>query len=124
MPNLFGLDIAGIVNDSIAAAGGVLDAVLIKVTSGTRTVGVLTGGLNPTEASYACKGFIDNYAARQYDNELILQGDRKITLLGASIAGAQVPSIADKVTIEGTTWNIVGVVRDPAAATYECQARL
>ncbi len=44
MPNLFGIDIAGIINSEIAAAGGVLSGTLTKTAPGTRTAGSLTAG--------------------------------------------------------------------------------
>ena len=51
MAKLFGIDIAKVVNDSIASAGGVLTGTLTRATSGTRDVSDLAAGTNPTEAT-------------------------------------------------------------------------
>lgn len=124
MPRLFGQNIAKIINDSIAAAGGVLDATLIVVTEGQRQAGNLTGGVRATETRRACKGFIDSYAENRIDGTIIKQGDRRVTLLGNSIQGGAVPSKDDKIEIEGEVLQIVSIPnRDPAAATYTCQCR-
>lgn len=120
--NLFGVNISGIINSAIGP--GVLDATLLKRTPGSRTPGDVTSGTNPTEAPFAAKGFTDDYTDRQIDGTNVLIGDRKITLLGDSIAGLTIPEPGDRVTIEGQTWTIVDVDRDPDAATYECQSRL
>ena len=121
MPDLFGINIAKLIADNVGP--GVLDAILTKVTDGTRTPGDLTAGLNPTTADYTCKGFVDDYSAYQVDGTLIKANDHKVTLLGGTLQGGIVPQQGDKVFIENTTYEIVKVKRDPAAATYLCQAR-
>lgn len=118
---LFGIDIAGLVHDNIS--DGVLPATLIKVTEGERDPNNLAGGLNSTETSYSARGFIDSYNDNQINNTTVLRSDRRITLIGNSIQGRQIPNTDDKITIEGSTYDIVNVQRDPAAATYVCQAR-
>lgn len=119
---LFGVDIAGLINQEVGP--GVLDLTLIKVTPGTRTGGQLTGGTNPTTASTAGKGFIDDYQDRQIDETVIRRGDRRVLIVGNSLSGGSViPAAGDQVTIEGATYEIVNVARDPAAATYTCQVR-
>lgn len=120
MVTLFSLDIAKIVNDEIAGAGGVLDATLTKVTPGTRTPGSLTGGTNPTTANFAAKGFRDSLSRLQ-PNTRVREANGLILLLGASIAGLNVPEPGDSITIESETFEILAVDRDPAAAVYECQ---
>lgn len=120
--NLFNANISGLVNSIISPF--VLDAVLIKRTPGTRTPGSITGGTNPTETSYTAKGFVDFYDDDLIDETNVKTGDRKVTLIGDSIADLSIPENNDKVTIEGQTWTIVKVNRDPDAATYDCQSRL
>ena len=119
--NLFGVNISGIINDVISPA--VLDATLIQITPGTRTPGDITDGTNPTTANFAAKGFIDTYDDDQIDGTNVQVGDRKIILIGDSIESLTVPGTGDQITIEGETWRVVNVMRDPDAATYECQAR-
>lgn len=119
---LFGLDIAKIVSDSIAGAGGVLDATLTSVTPGVAT-DANPNLVTPTTTTHTCKGFVDDYKDSQIDGTIIKKGDRKVTLLGATIAPAVAPKTNDKVTIEGDTYDVQNVERDPAGATYELQVR-
>lgn len=121
---LFGVNISGIIKDNIGP--GVLSATLIKFTPGTRTPGQLTGGTNPTSVSYSCRGFIDRQANKDIRGTLIDDGNVVIVLIGDTIDGgnaASAPEGGDHVTIEGTTY-VIGVVdRDPAAATYTFSAK-
>lgn len=119
---LFGIDIAGIINQEIGP--GVLDLTLIKVTSGTRTGGQLSAGTNPTTANTAGKGFIEDYSERQIDGTTVKRGDRRVVIIGNSLSsGSVIPAVGDQVTIEGATYEVVNIMRDPAAATYTCQVR-
>lgn len=118
MPNIFGADIAGKLN---AAMGKLLfDVVLTKKTASLRPQN-LTAGIDTREKDYTGKGFVEDYNERQIDGDRVQVGDRKITVLGASLA--VVPEIGDSLTIESSTYIIVSVKRDPAGATYECQSR-
>ena len=121
MPDLFGIDIAKLVADNIGP--GVLPAVLTKVTPGTRTAGSLTAGTNSTSVDHDCRGFIDDYDASQIDGTLIKMDDHKVTIIGGTLPAGVIPVQNDHVFIEGTTYEIIRVKRDPAAATYTCQAR-
>jgi len=118
---LFGVDIAGIINKEIGP--GVNDATLIKVAKGTRTPGSLTAGTNPTGTSHACKGFLDQLKRKHIENTLVEDSDQLIALVGDSIADGQVPTPSDRITIRGTTYNIIVVDVDPADALYECVCR-
>ena len=97
-------------------------ATLVKVTPGTRTTA--SGGLHPTSANYAARGFVESYSEQDIDGTIITRQDRKVSLLGQSITGGQVPSSSDLILIEGITYTILNVPgRDPDAAIYECQCR-
>lgn len=120
--NLFGVDIASIVNQAIAP--GLLDAVLIKTIVGGYDSNDYTAGPSLTTANYTAKGIIENYQQDQIDGTDIKKDDKKILLIGNSIQSNQVPETDDKITIEGHTYAVVSVPeRDPAAATYICQVR-
>ena len=121
MAKLFGVDIAKEINKGLGP--GLPDATLTIVTPGTRTGGALTDGTNPTTTTHAAKGFMDDYEDFQIDGTIIQRGDRMVVLLGDSIADGVIPAPGDRVTIEGEEFNIVNVKRDPAGATYTCQAR-
>lgn len=116
---LFGVNISGLIKEFIGP--GVLDATLTKSTPGNRTVGQLTGGRNPTTTTYACKGFIDKQARQDFDGTLISDGQVMIVLIGDTIDGGNTKVDAgDRITIEGVSYVIEKLDRDPAAATYTC----
>ena len=121
MPKLFGVDIASEVNKAMGA--GLLPATLTKNTPGTRDSANPTGGKTNDTGTFACRGFIEDYDVKFVNGTTILETDRKVLLLGASLPVGIIPSGGDAVTIEGATYNIVHVKRDPAAATYTCQVR-
>lgn len=123
---LFGLNIAQIVNDSIASAGGVLPAVLIKRQNTTRAPANVTGGRNPTSTRHSCQGFLDNKASNRQGGSLSTTStgsSRTVAaILGASLPAGIVPEHDDQIEIEGRTYTITGTPeRDPAAALYECE---
>jgi len=116
---LFSVNISGLIKEYIGP--GVLDATLTKSTPGSRTAGQLTGGRNPTTATYACKGFIDEQARQDFDGTLTLDGQVVIVLIGDTIDGGSTKAeVGDRITIEGVTYMIDKLDRDPAAATYTC----
>lgn len=133
MAKLFGVDIAAELNKGLGP--GLLDATLTVVIPGTRTPGDLTSGTNSTTTTHTCKGFVEEYnefqiggtanarSSATFAGSLVERGDRRVILLGDSISPAVVPTPGDRVTIEGNTYNIVNVNRDPAAATYSMQVR-
>lgn len=122
MPDLFGLDIAGMINDYMGE--GLLPLTLTKVVksldSGSTTM------TTTSTTSYSGRGFIEAFK----DIELLARdntvqaSDRRVVVLGASLPGGVVPNKGDQITIEGKTYYLVDILkRDPAAATYECHCR-
>ena len=119
MPELFGLNIAEIVDTSLQSAGGVLTGTLTKFTPGTRTPGDISGGTNPTPTDYAIRGFIENRTSTRIGDSLIGQTGEFVSILGNSLPENIEPEEDDNVTIEGRTFRIIEVTqRDPAAALY------
>ncbi len=118
---LFGVDIAAIVDGAMSS--GLLPATLHHTTPGVRTPGDPTAGTNPTTTDHACRGIADDYRDAEIDGTVVLANDRKVLLIGNSIVGLVVPEQNDGVTIEGVRYTIINIKRDPAAATYLCQAR-
>ena len=121
LPNIFGVDIAGIVNSTLGPL--VFNQTLIKVTSVTDP----TNQTNEiqTEVSHSCKGFVDEFDDMTIRGTPVKVTGRKIIILGASLPDNIVPIPGDKITAEGITSTIVGegVSRDPAGATFECQTK-
>ena len=117
--DLFGFDIAAEV--ASAFEGQLITGTLIKVSAGARTPGALTGGANPTEASYSFNGIIMERSDTRKNGTLVSEGGQSALVLGGSLPAGIIPEQNDKIVLEGTTFRIIEVPkRDPAAATYEC----
>lgn len=122
MPNLFGLNIAAIVAQSIAGAGGVRPGVLTKTAAGARTVGSLTAGATPVLTTFTFQGFVETKAERR-SGQVSAASMPIVTLLGASISGGAIPEVNDSVLIDGASYILTELLTsDPAAAVYEFKA--
>ena len=124
---LFGVDIAAIVDKAMSAS--LLPATLTHITPGTRGADS-TAGTQPTETTHAARGIVDEYSRGEIastsdrtDGTMIVFGDKKILLIGDSISPTAEPESGDRIEIEGSTYSIIHVGRDPAKATYVCQSR-
>lgn len=116
MADLFGLDIASILADGFAAAGGLRPGTLTKVTPGTRTD--ISGGTNPTETTHTFQGFVEQKAVRR-SGVVAADNMSVITILAASISPATVPAVNDTAEIDGTTYTLVELLEeDPASAVF------
>ena len=119
---LFGIDIKKLVADNFK--GKLNQGTLTVVTHGSRTGGQLTAGRVPTTSTSTFWGIVDDYTDREREFEQVEVGDRKVLIIAGTLTPAVVPKSKDRVTIEGTTYEIVGVPeRDPAEATYVLQVR-
>ncbi len=96
----------------------------ISIAYGTPSPTNLDGADTPVATSYPGNGIVDDYNVRDIDNTTVMAGDRKVLVFVGSLpSAAPVPKPQDQVIAEGVTYQIVGVRRDPAAATYELQVR-
>jgi hypothetical protein len=119
MAELFGIDIAAVVADSIAAAGDLRPGTLTKSTPGSRTGGQLTAGTNPTTASHSFRGFVERRDARR-QGQVGREPMSIVTILGASVSGGAAPEVNDVATVDGTAYVLLELIsRDPASAVYE-----
>jgi len=123
MPKLFGIDIAKEVSQAFNNGRDLLPATLIKVTSGDRTTGSLTGGTNPTERKFSCRGIRSAIDRNRIDETLVQNATDSVLLLAATLPSSIVPATDDKIIIEGQTFFVVNVMIDPASATYTCLSR-
>lgn len=121
----FGVNVAGILKRELGRGMSAppFKGTLFKVTQGTEDPTASTAGAQPTETEHAFTGWMESYDDSLVDDTRIKQGDRLISILGDSIAGGVVPDQDDKITLEGTQWQIVQVDRDPLDAVYACQCR-
>lgn len=118
---LFGQDIAGLLNKNM---GKLLPQItLTKTSTGARSSTSPSAGPTVSESNSPGRGILDSYRDNQYDDTIIKRGDRKVMILGDSLPSGVVPEPNDKITAEGREFVIVGVDRDPDAATYTCQVR-
>ena len=115
--------IAKAVYKGLKAAKMLAPVTLLKESAGTRTPGNIAGGTNPTATSYGAQGFVDDYATSEIDGTLVVNGDRRVYVFGASLAAGITPTPNDKVTIGGVSYRVVNVGSDPANAVFICQAR-
>ena len=125
MPKLFGVNIAAILNKELAP--GLLNGKMLSTTDGVRDpLDPTAGPQDAVTTAHNFKGIINTYTDNEIDNELILKEDRKVLMVALSISPAIVPVTGMRVQMEDNpgTWIIVRVTRDPASATYLCQARL
>jgi hypothetical protein len=70
---------------------------------------------------YPCKALVDDYSDMRRATASIPAHDRKIIILAASVAVQ--PAVGQAIRAEGRDWQIISLLRDPAAATWECQGR-
>lgn len=123
---LFGVDIAGIINDVISP--GVLDVTVEVYTAGARTSGNLTGGRARTADTFTCKGFWDDFTGTPPPGVTIELNDRRANLIGDSIPAGRVVKRNDAITVheEGGDFTLYAVKllsRDPAAAMFQYLCR-
>lgn len=121
MPDIFGVNLAGIINDVLGPM--VFDQTLIKITSERDPTN--SSKTTKTETPYPCKGFISIFSENALKRTNINASHRNIVIFGDSLPVDIVPEHGDKIIAEGTTFTIVddGVIRDPAGATYSCQSK-
>lgn len=120
MADLFGVDIAGILNEAMGE--GLLDGVLFQPEIGVRTAGQLSKGPDLTYTTLTFKGFAE---IREYDGRdqaLIGIIDAEVGILGDSISGGAVPKVGDLASIDGGRYTLRRVNGDPARAMYLCLA--
>ncbi len=120
MPDLFGMDIAGMIADEIDKAGGVVPSTLRKMSPGTRDPSNPTSGTNPTYADHDCQAFMDTLASLRPET-IVANASAVVNIIGASVEGGAIPETGDQVLIESLTFTVLQASRDPAAAVYVCQ---
>ena len=120
MPELFGLDLAGIINDAMGA--DVLQGTLQKKVQIARDPARLTGGRNGGFATgVPFNGFFEERAESNKGGTLTRLQGKVISVLGGSLPAGTIPQSGDRLTLEGASYIISKTARDPAAALYECQ---
>ena len=113
--------IADLVYAAASPVGGTTWDVTVK-QKGAATVDAY-GGFTASTTDYTGRGFLEDYtdAARQMGG--IALTDRKALLFTPSFTAGLVPAAGDMLTVESSTYEVISVARDPAAATWTLQVR-
>lgn len=120
---LFGVDIAGLINQHVGA--GVLVVQISKqVATGARDPDNLAAGIPSEPVVHNCKGFWESYSIAEVDGVNVLKTDKKANLIGDSIPAGGMPVYGDEITIAGETRFVVQLDSvDPANALYVFRCR-
>lgn len=119
MANLFGIDIASLVYNSVKAAGGVRSGELIRSVPGLENADNPTAEPPSTVIRYRFEGFIEKKSIRRQDTLIVATID-VLTIFGASLNPVTVPGVNDRAELDGTSYELVRLIQsDPAAALYE-----
>ena len=102
------------------ALGDVFREGVLKVP-GARNSDGQGGWISSAPSSHPCKALVDDFSDYRRQANGIPANDRKIIILAATVAVE--PKVGHTINAEGRDWQIVSLVRDPARATYEVQAR-
>ncbi|MGD9923654.1 MAG: hypothetical protein AB7O60_03325 [Variibacter sp.] len=74
------------------------------------------------DVPHACSGWVDTYDTAERANGDVLVNDRKVYILASSLDVTPAPG--NTVTVDGATFSIISVQRDPAGAAWVCQCRV
>lgn len=120
MTQIFGVDIASIVSDSMS--GNLPPVTLRRTVPGTYdpVTDTETAGTDEVFSSY---GIVENYSDELRAAGLVTEKDRRILVLAKNLGTT--PRAGDIVEIEGQKFTVVGIPeRDPASATFVMTGRL
>lgn len=105
--------------------GKALSGVMYPITLSRVTDSIYdpdTGTVIPgTSETFPAKGMVENWGAYHLANQLVQAGDRKVTILSASLSTT--PAAGDAVTADGQTWTVIALQSDPAKALWTLQVR-
>ncbi len=120
---LFGLDIAAIVKNSMAA--GLLPVRLQKLQRSAVDPDNPTAEPTIGFRSFSCRGVEDDSEETRAKGTQVAQASRFVLILADTLPRGTSPEPGDRVEINGETLEIVGdgVFTDPALATFTCACR-
>jgi hypothetical protein len=125
MPDLFGIDIAGIV--ASATSGQLVPATLTKVVAGTYNATTPTSGTSPTSTSHACEVIVGELKQVLVEEDNVRRWKGEITIILGSVVGRAVPTIGSTITCtpqghaSARVFTVTGEVDiDLAGATATC----
>lgn len=125
--DLFGIDIAGIIGDNISD-DDVMPATLKRRVEGESNEEDLTAPPSDTFPEFPCRGYTESISINDRTTSNVLEDDRKISIIGASLPTGVVPTQGDILVIQDdgvdVVFQVLGLInRDPAGAIYSIHAR-
>ena len=102
-------------------AEGVADTVIVTRSETIGDTPYDPGSGETTQVEYTCQGWRDQYEQDMRDGTLIQANDVRVMIVASTLSIT--PTTADDITIDGRTFGIVSVQRDPAGALWDVQAR-
>ena len=118
--NLFGANISGRIAKRLGRR--LPRGTLLKEVQGTRDANNLASGRRGTPTEHRFRGIRMGLSALKKDT-IIPDARDAVMILGDTIKPATIPVEGDRVLVEGITFTIVGIDRDPDAATYTLQVK-
>jgi hypothetical protein len=97
---------------------GFANGTLTRSTSGSRQVGNLAAGTQPTSQDYTCVVMVEKRTQFK-SGTLVQEGRSLMTFLGGKVAVA--PREGDTVLFRGVTYRVWKMETDPDEAVYECE---
>lgn len=119
MSDLFGIDIAGLVAETLS--GQLITGSWVTRTFGSRTPGSLTEGRAPTEVTITFEGIFENIAKkyREEDTNIKVEDQAILMIVGSFSPAGYEPQPDDTIMLEGRTVRVYKILeRDPASATF------
>ena len=90
-------------------------------STGVKAYDPATGAVTSTDATYTVYMVFDSYSRREIDNQAVLSTDMMAMVPVDSLTPS--PTLRDTIAYNGATWQIVGIVTDPAEALWVFQIR-
>lgn len=124
MKNLFGMDIAKIINQEVKSCGNLQQGTLRSITPAPLDPLDLDNGEAITFTEHTFQGFLEQVEERRED--MVSAGFiSKLLMLGDSINPKITPKVNDEVTFDGINYTLTMLMeRDGAGATYVFRVRL
>lgn len=123
MPDIFGIDVAGIVADAFRDAGELRPGVLIRATPVLDDTQP-TARTAPQTTRHSFTGLVYRGNSERRPGTLILDTQRRLLIIGGSLNPAIVPQVNDTADIDGSTFTLDEEVSgDSTGAAYEFRVK-
>jgi hypothetical protein len=111
---------AGIAS-GLAAIGNVRRTVTYHAQAAAPSYTPATGAVTRLEQDYQVTGLVYGYARKDIDGVLVQPFDRRLLCHQADLPVS--PKLTERLTLDGQTWEVVGIEEDPAEAVWMLQIR-